>query len=789
MKKIIVAALAALTASLAFTACDKLPFLDNIVDSSKVQASYEEVFSDTTLGDSTESKEGLDSSVETSESNESSDSSSVGGTDAYLYHAFTASEKTLFTEKIGEVIPFVANNEYYVEEYALDWETEYEIGVHFYTFGNTQAEFNAYRALFTGYTLDDSDVDDYGDTWYYYSKGDFYVDMAYYVEEGESIIDVYAYCLVASNPDDDSSSSGSGTDTYLYTAFTSTEKALFKETIGEVIPFVANNEYYVEEYEMDLETEYEIGINFYTYGNTEAEFNSYKASFTGYTFDGSDQDDYGDTWYYYSKGDFYVDMAYYETENGYVIDVYAYCLYESNPNPGSGNEGNDTPEDIEIITNAGKGLPTSANGVYNVDFTKATNVKDVTDQGYYLDGCPTTGKPQVLVIPVEFSDVTAASKSYSIDKIKQAFNGSEANATYYSVWEYYYLSSYGALDVEFTVLDDWFMPKNKSDYYRNYIDTVSGQEIGDQVIIDEALAALEGKMDLSKFDSDNNSIIDAVILINTLDVNDNEIFYWAYRYWNIYTDADGNYYEYDGVSANDYLWASYQFMLETYDEEGNPYYNNSVMNTYTYIHEFGHVLGADDYYDTAYVGAPLDYCDVMDSMPGDHNPYTKFNYGWLTSSRLVVAEESVTLTLEAFSESGDTIIIANNWDESLGAYQEYYVIMYYKNVELNSAEMGGGYFARDGILVYHVNASLYKEVYEGETYYDVYNNNTDPSDESGTEDNLIEYIKSPADTYTYVEGDYLANDLIDDQGNKIAYTFTVDSMTDKTATLTFTKNN
>ena len=33
------------------------------------------------------------------------------------------------------------------------------------------------------------------------------------------------------------------------------------------------------------------------------------------------------------------------------------------------------------------------------------------------------------------------------------------------------------------------------------------------------------------------------------------------------------YYEYDGVSANDYLWASYDFMFEAYDEEGNFYYD------------------------------------------------------------------------------------------------------------------------------------------------------------------------------------------------------------------------
>jgi M6 family metalloprotease-like protein len=317
-------------------------------------------------------------------------------------------------------------------------------------------------------------------------------------------------------------------------------------------------------------------------------------------------------------------------------------------------------------------------------------------------------------------------------------------------------------------------------------------EIGDQMILDEALTSLAKTMDLSKFDSDGNDVIDAVVLISTLNV-DSEAesnLHWAYRYWNIYGDDDGYYFEYDGVTANDYLWAPYQFMHEGYDRNGNPVYSDtSVMNTYTYIHEFGHVLGADDYYDTSYTDHPLEGLDVMDSMNGDHNPYTKFNFGWLTSSRLVVADGSVTLTLEDFSKNGDTIILANNWDEELGAYQEYYVLIYYKGTGLNGGD--NGYFSRDGIVVYHVNASLYVDEESGEPCYDVYNNNTDASDEYGTEDNLIEFVKSPDDTFTYATGDdsYRSSaNVKDDSGNKIAYTFTVDSLTETTATITFTKN-
>ena len=177
--------------------------------------------------------------------------------------------------------------------------------------------------------------------------------------------------------------------------------------------------------------------------------------------------------------------------------------------------------------------------------------------------------------------------------------------------------------------------------------------------------------------------------------------------------------------------------------------------------------------------------DIMDGMMGDQNAYTKFHYGWLTNSRLVVCEDTVTLSLEAFSKNGDTIILANNWDDALGVYQEYYVIVYYTSDGLNAGE--NGYFTREGLLVYHVNASLYGEVYGDETYYFTYNNNTHPSDQNGSENNLIEYVKSAGDTYTYVEGDTMPV-TYDDAGNALIHNFVVDSITDDMATITFTKN-
>ena len=569
---------------------------------------------------------------------------------------------------------------------------------------------------------------------------------------------------------------------YTYIDFTPTEKKLYMDLIGEVIPFIPNNEYYVEEYSVPFEYMTIKAITFITYGNTQEEFDAYRELFSNYSCS-TYTNDLGILCYVYESEDasYSIEMSYGEYDGQYMIMAGVLCQVKGGTNTGTG-----IPYD-ELFTNEGAGLPSDPDGVYDLDFTKGEYIKDGTNQGEYANGCPPTGSPAVLVIPVQFSDITAESKGYTTDVLVEVLSKG-GKTDYYSLYDYYYISSYGQLTLDITVLDFWFTPEFESDYYDQFSFMYEDEELhhGDQLILNEALDYLDDFMDLSQFDSDNNGIIDSIVLVNTLEVRE-EDFYWAYRYWNRYFDENGDYYVYDGVRANDYIWAPYQFIYETFDEEGNVIYDENVRETYTFIHEFGHVLGADDYYDYANINSPLDGSDIMDYMTGDHNAYTKFNFGWLTTSRLVVTDSSVTLTLEDFSKNGDTIIIANNWDEKLGVYQEYYVLVYYTNNVLNAGDYYG-YFSRDGVVVYHVNSSIAMMDYMGEDYYFICNTNTDDSYEDGygTEDNLIEFVKSANDTFTYIEGDTLPLSVVLDNGEELAFTFVVDEITSEYATITFT---
>ena len=106
------------------------------------------------------------------------------------------------------------------------------------------------------------------------------------------------------NPTTSTTKKDDTTNTHLYQAFTSSEKSMMKDLFDDVIPFIPNDDYYVKVYTFDNDDgTTETGINFYTYGNTSIEFNSYMAKFSSYTYDGSEEDDEGDTWYLYTSSD------------------------------------------------------------------------------------------------------------------------------------------------------------------------------------------------------------------------------------------------------------------------------------------------------------------------------------------------------------------------------------------------------------------------------------------------------------------------------------------------------
>ena len=106
--------------------------------------------------------------------------------------------------------------------------------------------------------------------------------------------------------------------------------------------------------------------------------------------------------------------------------------------------------------------------------------------------------------------------------------------------------------------------------------------------------------------------------------------------------------------------------------------------------------------------------------------------------------------------------------------------MYYTDSELNSGM--GGYFDKSGIVVYHIDASLFCVEYAGEIYYDVYNTNTEAQNEGGTLNNLVELMPHGSE-YVYIEGEAM-KEATDNTGTVLGYTFTVVELGENEATIT-----
>lgn len=352
-------------------------------------------------------------------------------------------------------------------------------------------------------------------------------------------------------------------------------------------------------------------------------------------------------------------------------------------------------------------------------FSNETINYSIDDLEYYEGSCPTEGKINGLVIPVDFYDAPAPTKNDLLfDKVN-----------YQSVSSYYYNSSYGKLDMNFDVLD-WQRLSKKTSYYESLTNSYSGEVPGVSAIIHEVFKKLNSSVDFSKYDNDKDGYIDCLYIIYStkIDFYKGE-FWWAYNYYYFEEHT------YDNVSPYSYVFAGYDFINEN---------NDKTISTKTFIHETGHIFGLNDYYDydddEGYNKGGLGGADMMDSNYGDHNPFSKLSLGWIDSVQLVTLKEleQSTINLKPYDTSGQVIMICDNYQESLGLFQDYFLIIYYNNESILNKNQTT--YNKDGIRVYRIHGKLTtfgsgNDAYKNFMY-----------DNSYTEFNLIDSIIANART-------------------------------------------
>jgi len=365
------------------------------------------------------------------------------------------------------------------------------------------------------------------------------------------------------------------------------------------------------------------------------------------------------------------------------------------------------------------------------------NYDDVSKNYYYEKGAtPTLGKAKILVVPVWFSDSTSfiatSNKDEVRDDIDKSFFGDVEN--YYSVSKFYEIESYGKLKIEGTTTDWYECGATYSSYGTSYNKTTS--------LVNTVLTYAKANWGIkaSDYDADGDGHIDGLCMIYggpdcSAYGNDNYENLWAYTSWNYTQRNPGN------PVVNHFFWASYDFLYgktTAQTRTGKSNYNSGntsycELDTHTFIHEFGHMLGLDDYYDysnssyTPAAGFSMQDCNV-----GAHDPFSVMALGWTNP---YIPTDTCTIEIEPFQDNGDLILLTPKWNEDDSPFDEYILLELYTPTGLNKLDSDYNLYSgypqgpsTPGIRVWHVDARL---VYSKTSTFSTSNFTTNPCTTSG----------------------------------------------------------
>ena len=289
-----------------------------------------------------------------------------------------------------------------------------------------------------------------------------------------------------------------------------------------------------------------------------------------------------------------------------------------------------------------------------------SKVKMLSAQSQPQKTFPMSGSPRSLVILVNFTDtvfvVPTPQVAYTnlLNQVGYNTNGGTGSAR-----DYFMASSYGKFIPAFDVVGPVTLPHNMAYYGANKNNSSGNDTNAVQMIVDACTAANNAGLDFTQYDTDNDGIIDNVFVYyaghNEAEGGSaNSI--WPHR-WAIYPQSIYSYgYNYTGTVAS-LIFDGKQLSDYACTSELRSNVGASMCGVGTFCHEFGHVLGLPDYYDTSgSSNQTLGYWSIMDygnysnsgRTPPVYSAYDRFFLGWLTPE-----QESATanLTLNPISQS------------------------------------------------------------------------------------------------------------------------------------------
>ncbi len=376
--------------------------------------------------------------------------------------------------------------------------------------------------------------------------------------------------------------------------------------------------------------------------------------------------------------------------------------------------------------------------------------------------CPSVGDVNLLVIPVHLPGSTYNTESIKED-IETAFFGKDSEDNgFMSLSEYYYESSFGKLNFSGFVTD-WFDVsantniKSLSDITMRTDGTIISEIL--RKAVDWAFSNEEYGLNRKDYDKNQDGSIDGVWLVydhlnyfnqaaidpESNDEDLNEAF-WNFTSWDWYGPEPNL----EVPTTSGFSWSSFDQLYSAYADYDqvpvpntqNQFYDvpdfsdlDSIkLDSHTYIHETGHLLGLDDLY-TSDGRRPTGSSTMMDQNVGDFDPYSKMALGWITPY-VVYGSSEILIPYNTYNDHS-VIVIPSNWEEisaeiedlsesekqnyvyEFNPFSEYMLIDLYSPLGVNSMDTYGNEdgnlvhgreacVAGTGVRIYHVDSRIFK---------------------------------------------------------------------------------
>lgn len=350
---------------------------------------------------------------------------------------------------------------------------------------------------------------------------------------------------------------------------------------------------------------------------------------------------------------------------------------------------------------------------------KYTTNDYIKGNAFPLSSCPSVGNVKGLVIPIWFNNSSIFIKNNNNkenvhEDLNLAFNGTPENTGWHSVSSFYKEESKSNLNMEFTVAN-WY---EVSDSFVNYGKGITSVYTLTAELVEKAINNYFQSTNDNRlaYDSDKDGYLDYVCLIygapNYISLREQEYDnLWAYVNWI----QDNSKKDVNNPGVNCFMWASYNFMYNkstALSRAGSEYGGGDTLHckidTHAFIHESGHTLGLEDYYDYSdYSYVPAGGFSMQDFNIGSHDPYSIMSLNWAS---VYQPTKTCSITINDFQNSHDLILLSNHKVTSI--FDEYFLIELYTPTGLNYMDSHYKYSNKElgpgnvGIRLWHVDARL-----------------------------------------------------------------------------------